>query len=578
MVKEYFDPLSLSVMSGVVKSIIRDMSNTVLKTSRSSILMNGHDFSCGIITYDHRLLSVDEAMPVHVTALELTTEPITKLFMDISEGDAYINNSPYHGGTHHADITVCIPVYFEGSPIFWTLVRSHHADIGAPEPTSYLPYAKTIYEEGLHLPCLRIQENYKDKDDLIRLISTKMRSPDIFIGDYRAQVGACRIGERRLKEFVSQYGIEHVKEFIESWINYGEKRAIIAIKDLPAGKYFYSTKHDPVPGVADDGIEISVSVTVDSEEGIITVDARNNIDIVEGGLNLSESCAIAACRIGVFYNLPDDIPHNHGSAKRIIPLLRDGCVVGRPIFPVGTSCATSNCMERLANAVQAAFSNMGAPYGLAEGGGNFSAGLGVVSGIDIRTEGLSNAYITQLVVGLSGGPALYGYDGWLTYESVAGNGVMHYDSVEINEAMYPIIFHERRVAINSGGAGEWCGAPAVRGSYSPIKSPMIVYYCNDGGLNPANGVLGGLPGQCSGNWKIIDNNRIKLPDFHSEKVNPTEKIEYLTCAGGGYGNPKNRKPELVCRDVNRGWYDAEFAFKVFGVSLFLNPITGFYDN
>jgi hypothetical protein len=82
-----------------------------------------------------------------------------------------------------------------------------------------------------------------------------------------------------------------------------------------------------------------------------------------------------ACRIGVFYNIDSSMPHNHGSAGRIVPLLRDGCVVGRPQHPIGTSCATSNCMERLANAVQCCFAQIGKPYGMAEGGGNFSAAL-----------------------------------------------------------------------------------------------------------------------------------------------------------------------------------------------------------
>jgi N-methylhydantoinase B len=158
-----FDPILLAVLSNRFESIIREMTNTVMKASRSSVIKNARDMSCGILTYDHRLVSVEEALPIHVTALELTTKPITELFDDIKEGDAFLNNSPFFGGTHHADLTLCVPVFCAGEPLFWTLARSHHADIGAPEPTTYLPYAKTIYEEGLHFPCVRIQENGVDK-------------------------------------------------------------------------------------------------------------------------------------------------------------------------------------------------------------------------------------------------------------------------------------------------------------------------------------------------------------------------------------------------------------------------------
>ncbi len=295
--------------------------------------------------------------------------------------------------------------------------------MGAPEPTTYLPYAGTIYGEGLHFPCIRIQENGKDKADLIRMGHQKIRVSNIWYGDYRAQVGACRTGERRLKELIRQYGVATIKAFIEAWMDYGKRRAIAAIRQLPSGSFSYQVSHDPVPGVADRGIPIKATVTIDPEGGLITVDVRDNPDCVPGGLNLSEACAVASCRIGVFYNIDPSIPHNHGSASRIVPLLRDGCVVGRPKHPIGTSCATSNCNERLANAVQCCFSEIGEPYGMAEGGGNFSAALGVVSGTDAR-RAQPVEYITQLMLALSGGPGSYGHDGWLTYECSVGNGIM----------------------------------------------------------------------------------------------------------------------------------------------------------
>jgi N-methylhydantoinase B len=455
-----FDPILLAVLSNRFESIIREMTNTVMKASRSSVIKNARDMSCGILTYDHRLVSVEEALPIHITALELTTKPISELFDDIKDGDAFLNNSPFYGGTHHADLTLCVPVFYEGEPLFWTLARSHHADMGAPEPTTYLPYAGTIYGEGLHFPCVRIQENGKDKADLIRMGHQKIRVSNIWYGDYRAQVGACRTGERRLKELVRQYGVATINAFIEAWMDYGKRRAIAAIRRLPTGSFSYQVSHDPVPGVADKGIPIKATVTIDAEEGLITVDVRDNPDCVPGGLNLSEACAVASCRIGVFYNIDSSIPHNHGSASRIVPLLRDGCVVGRPKHPIGTSCATSNCNERLANAVQCCFAGIGEPYGMAEGGGNFSAALGVVSGTDARRAQPVD-YITQLMLALSGGPGSHGHDGWLTYECSVGNGIMVNDSIEVDEAMYPILVEERRIAIDSMGFGQWNGAPAT---------------------------------------------------------------------------------------------------------------------
>ena len=137
---------------------------------------------------------------------------------------------------------------------------------------------------------------------------------------------------------------------------------------------------------------------------MITVDVRDNPDCVPGGLNLSEACAVASCRIGVYLQHRSHrsrITTAAPAASR--SLLRDNCVVGRPQHPIGTSCATSNVNERLANAVQCCFAQIGEPYGMGEGGGNFSAALGVVSGIDTRRKEPVQ-YITQLMLGLSGGP------------------------------------------------------------------------------------------------------------------------------------------------------------------------------
>ncbi|MCG8359636.1 MAG: hydantoinase B/oxoprolinase family protein, partial [Kiloniellales bacterium] len=189
----------LSVLASRLSSIVREMNATLMKSSRSSVIKNSRDFSCGLLTFDHRLLSVEDCIPIHIAALNLSTEPITKFFDDIHEGDAFMNNCPYTGNSHHADMTLCVPVFCDGEPLFWTLARAHHADIGAPVPSTYLPEAKTIYEEGIHLPCVRIQEDFKDKDDIVRMCRMKIRVSDLWYGDYQAQVGACRVGERRLK-------------------------------------------------------------------------------------------------------------------------------------------------------------------------------------------------------------------------------------------------------------------------------------------------------------------------------------------------------------------------------------------
>jgi N-methylhydantoinase B len=562
-----FDPLLLAVLSNRMASIVREMSNIVKKASRSTAITNARDFSCALLTFDHRLVCVEEAMPVHVTAMDLSTRPIGELFDDVAAGDAFFSNSPYHGGTHHADMTLCVPVHLDGVPMFWTVARSHHADTGAHVPTTMDAHMRTVYEEGMHIPVVRFQADYRDREDVIRWCRHNIRESHIWYGDYQAQVGATRTAETRLKELGERYGRETIAAFVEAWMEYGRRRARAAIAALPKAELSWTTRHDPVPGVAEAGVEITAKVSIEPEQGRIVVDLRDNPDCVDGGINLSEACAAGAGRIGVFYNLDPSLPHNDGSASCIEVILRDGCIVGRPRYPAGTSNATMGINDRLINAVQCAFTGLGAPYGLAEGGTEFGANMGVVAGTDTRS-GTPRPYINMVFFGLSTGPGLSGHDGWLTYEAPNGGGVLALDQIEIDEMAYPILVEERRISKNAIGMGEWNGAPAMQGVYRSLSGDMTVAYCSDGDVNPPRGVLGGLPGACAINAKRDRaGHTATLPAFHMETVQEGERVIFRTVSGGGYGDPRRRDPARVVRDVNRGWIDAATACDTYGVAV-----------
>lgn len=306
---------------------------------------------------------------------------------------------------------------------------------------------------------------------------------------------------------------------------------------------------------------------VDPDAAIITVDVRDNIDCVPGGINLSEACALAGCLIGVYNNLDPTIPHNEGSASRIKVLLRDGCVVGRPTFPVGTSVATTNVNDRLSTAVAGCFTQMGRPYGRAEAGYFQTSGLAVVSGNDPRTD-RPEPYINQMMLGLSGGAGLDGHDGWVTHGAPCDGGMLQIDPVEVVESMYPILVETRRLCPDTLGSGEWDGAPATEGSYRPLGHDTTVNYASDGDRFPARGVLGGQDGPPALNQKRLGNGElITLPSFHEEICRPDETIQYRSSAGGGYGDPLQRDPARVVATVNRGWLSPARAELIYGVAL-----------
>ncbi len=192
-----FDPVLLAVIANRLDTIVREMENTLLRSGRSAILNMARDFSCALITADNRLLASAEGLPVHVIGMEFLSQAMTDLHGDdIREGDAYLHNDPYLGNTHPADHVILVPVFFEGKHVFTAAAKAHQADCGNSRPTTYMPYAHDVYEEGsLIFPCVLVQRDYRDVEDIIRMCRRRIRVPEQWYGDYLAGVGAARIAE-----------------------------------------------------------------------------------------------------------------------------------------------------------------------------------------------------------------------------------------------------------------------------------------------------------------------------------------------------------------------------------------------
>ena len=381
------DQVVIAVLANRLDSIVREMTNTLFRTGRSAILNTAKDFSCSIVTADDQLLSSADGLPIHVLGGGRQTASMREFHQDLAPGDAFLHNDPYLGNTHTADHTILVPVFCGGTHLFTVCAKAHQADCGNSDPSTYMPFAKDVYQEGgLNFPCVRIQRDYRDVQDIIRMCQRRIRVPEVWYGDYLAALGAARIGERRLVGLVERYGAPTVANFVREWLDYSERRMAHAIGLLPAGRLSAEGRHDQLPGLPD-GIPVKVSVEVKPTEGLVEVDLRDNIDCVPVGVNLSRTCATAGALIGVLNCIDPSVPRNEGSFRRIRILLRENCVVGIPRFPACTSMATSNVTNRLINATQRAFSLLGDGHGLAEGAASMGAGFGVVSGRDRRLSG-----------------------------------------------------------------------------------------------------------------------------------------------------------------------------------------------
>jgi N-methylhydantoinase B len=558
------DQVVMAVLANRLDSIVREMTNTLFRTGRSAILNTAKDFSCSIVTADNQLLSSADGLPIHVLGGGRQTASMAEFHSDLAEGDAYLHNDPYLGNTHTADHTILAPVFVDGTHLFTVAAKAHQADCGNSDPSTYMPFAKDVYQEGgLNFPCVRIQRDYQDVDDVIRMCRRRIRVPEVWYGDYLASLGATRIGERGLKSLVEKYGVDTIAEFVREWLDYSERRMIHAIRALPAGRLVSGGRHDALPGLPH-GIPVKVIVEVKPEAGLVEVDLRDNIDCVPVGVNLSQTCATAGALIGVLNCVDPSVPRNEGSFRRIRIHLRENCVVGIPRFPASTSMATSNVTNRLINATQRAFSQLGDGYGLAEGAASMGAGFGVVSGIDRRHGG--EAYVNQLVIGNNGGPGAPTCDGWVTYCMPDAAASVMVDSAEIIEQKYPLVIRSLRLIADSGGAGRFRGGPAGEIVYGPLHDPVTVAYFAEMHEDPPQGARGGASGQPSVVAKINRNGvEEPLPPIGLVDLQPGEWIRGREAGGGGYGNALERAPERVLGDVVEGWVSEARALDTYGV-------------
>jgi N-methylhydantoinase B len=562
------DGVSLALLNHRFEGVARKMANTLLRTGRSGVLNIARDFSCCIVTADCELLVTNEGLPIHVlSGPDIMARAMKEFAPKLKRGDAFLNNSPYHGCSHAADHTILVPVIDDdGVHRFTVLAKAHQADIGNSIPTTYHGSARDVYEEGaLIFPSVKVQDDYETNQDFVRMCRMRIRVPDQWWGDFLAVVGAARIGEQEIMAMADEVGWETLAAFSREWLDYGERRMIEAIRSMPAGQATRTSTHDHFPGTPESGITVKSSVAIDPAAARISVDLTDNIDCLPCGLNLSEACSRTSAMVGIFNSIDHTVPKNAGAFRRIDIKLRENCVVGIPRHPTSTSVATTNVADRVANGVQAAIADIAEGRGMAECGAVIPPAVGVISGSNPRT---GEAFVNQVFLGMTGGAAAAMADAWITIGHVGNAGLCNVDSVELDEQRQPIHVYARKLMPDTEGAGRFRGAPSIAVEFGPAGCDLSVGYVSDGVVNAAKGVRGGGDGGPANQFRLLpDGGREQLPGCAQVELKDGERLLSISCGGGGYGAPTLRDAEQVARDVAEGWITAERARDVYGVAL-----------
>jgi N-methylhydantoinase B len=560
------DPVLLSVMANRLDGIVREMTNTLLRAARSAVISSARDFSCCLVTGEDELLAPAEGLPVHIFGCHIQTANMRRYHAgDIRRGDAYLDNDPYGGNTHPADHTFMVPVFYEGEHLFTSVAKCHMADIGNSIPSSYFVLARDVYHEGaLVFPGVRIQRDFRNIEDIVRMCRARIRVPDQWYGDYLAGLGSARVAERRLEEFCGKYGVPTVKRFMRDWFDYSERRMIDNIRRMPKARLVNKGKSDPLEGILPGGLELTVKIEIDPDEAMIHVDLSDNPPCVDVGLNTSLGAATSAVVGAIFNALDKDLPRNAGSFRRLRFTYAEESVVAAPKFPHSCSVATTNVSERLVNITQSAFAQLGDGHGLSEGGTGLGAGMAVISGKDHRRA--DAPFVNRMMLSTNGGPSSPVADGWVNYAIPVIAGLMYRDSVEVDELKHPIRVNALELVQDSAGAGRHRGAPAQQIELTPTGNPVTAVISCDGQHAPPRGVVGGLAGTPGATWLVNDNgDATRLPNVVQITLQKGQTLRGRDSSGGGYGDPLTRDTVRVLHDVLEGWESREKARTIYGV-------------
>lgn len=555
------DPITFAVIYNRLLTINREMGITMVNTSISPIFAETHDFSCAICDWDCRIVSQVDGVPSHTaSAMESVKAVVAYFGEDVHDGDVFVLNDPYSGGTHLQDVTIMKPVFFNGRLQFISINRAHHGDVGGMEAGSYCPNATELFHEGIRIPPVRIYKNNRPIQDVIDMIRINTRMPDDIWVDIKAQVASCNVGEKRILEMMAKYGEEKTRETIEDIHLYAERRMRAEIDKLPDGVYYGHATLDN-DGFSEDPIDIKVKITIAGDQAY--VDFEGSSPQVTGPSNSpkanTDTCVYVAFLTTV---TTPDIPHNEGVYRPITITAPEGSVVNSN-FPAPVAYCTLDTACAILEACWMALSEI-LPDRVPAGWNRWNGPT--ITGIDPRSN---DFYVMFGFNGFGGAGGAKGADGRHYIGDGIDLGGLIAPNIETNEVDYPHITEFNEFTTDSCGAGEFrggCGARYRIKFYEEAETDLVMF--GDGRKFPPYGLFGGKEGSL--NMAYLNEGREGaqlLPSKGVSHVSGAGTFSSYPSGGGGWGDPHRRPAETVAMDVKNGYVSRQAAYDLYGVAV-----------
>ena len=550
------DAVELEIIKASLDGIVQEMQNSLFRTGYSTIVRESQDASCAIMNAVGDVVAQHVVLPLHIGSFPACCQAVIREYDDIEEGDAFLINHPYEGGSPHApDMCVITPVFAQGALIAFTGSIAHKSDIGGPVPGSCSGQAKETFNEGLHLPAVRYQRAFKRNTEIERIIGANSRTPELVLGDIRGQLGSSRLGEQRLRELTTKFGQAKTLASFDRLLELACLRMKAAIAEWNDGRY------EAERFVDDDGVRLNqpvrIHVVVEKKGDSITFDFTGSDDQTVGPANIRPPLvrgAIAYCLIAL---VDPHIFINSGLMRAFDIKVREGSVMN-PRFPAPLNTYNPT-VHATVESVFAALVNIMPAKARADGCGSRSIILGG------RSTKAGQSYVQYEILG-GGAGARSSKDG------ASGTSVNQSNAkiapIEIIESEFPTRVLRFELIPDSGGVGAFRGGLGIRREYVNLQDARFSIRSTKHVIAP-NGAAGGGKGRTG---DIVVNagreTEKRLPTRYADYPLKAQDVFCLdTPGGGGLGDPHKRDPASVVADVNEGYVTAEAALRDYGVAL-----------
>ena len=549
------DIISLEITWNSLKSIADESYITLMKSAFSTNIKERHDHSTAITNSKGKLIAqAENALPAHLASMGgLIQHVIDEYGENIFEGDIFIANDPHvAGGTHLPDINMAMPIFSKNQLMGFVANIVHHADVGGAAVGSMSGGLNEIFKEGLRIPLVRLYNKGKIVNDVFRLLLLNMRLSDERKGDLNAQISACRLGVKRVKELISKHDEVYLNNTFEEILKRSKIRMQAAISKIPDGDYSFTDYMD------DDGLNtknIKISVTIKKKGKKILFDFSDTDKQVEGNFNLTFNATQSSVCYSLKALLDPDLPNNSGIFDAINIKIPKGSLLNC-LSPASVALRLNTC-QRVVDVVLGAFINV-LPKKItgAANGANTSA---VFAGIN-PNNGQRYVYLETLGGGMGGRYSKDGKDGVQVHLTNTSNL-----PVEAIEMEYPLRVEEYSFVENSGGAGKYRGGLGIRRIIRPIAHKCEFSGVGERFKHSPWGVFGGKPGKPGKFFIKHRNGKISKLPSKSSSIYTTEKDAIImeTPGAGGYGDPKNRSKENLLKDKTSGKFSNSFLKKYY---------------